>query len=187
MTPLAIDFAAAPRRPIGVVGFVLFLAGAATLAAVSFDLDDKEEQRASAEARLRSLTRAIAAHQPVKTAAVAPARNVSNPSTAASAPAGKILPQLKAPWHTLLGELESASGLPVAVLGVDADARSRHLRLTGEAKSIDDMLAFVERLRESKHLQDVFLLGHEARTVGAVSVIAFTVAASWPEARDGAR
>ncbi|WP_153117431.1 PilN domain-containing protein [Rhodocyclus tenuis] len=186
MTPLAIDFVAAPRRQIGVVGFVLFLAGAATLAAVSFDLDDKEEQRASAEARLRSLTRAIAAHQPVKTAAVAPGRS-ANTAASASGPAGKILPQLKAPWHTLLGELESASGLPVALLGVDADARSRHLRLTGEAKSIDDMLAFVERLRESKHLQDVFLLGHEARTVGAVSVIAFTVAASWPEARDGAR
>jgi Tfp pilus assembly protein PilN len=75
----------------------------------------------------------------------------------------------------------------VAVLDFDAQARGRTLRLAGEAKTMDEVLAFVERLRKSKRLDDVYLLGHEARKVGAADVIAFTVQATWPMSRDSAR
>lgn len=182
MSPLAIDFAAAPRRGVSLLGLVLLLAGAACLAAVALDLEETESQVATAEARLRNLTRGQS-HSQIARSPPAPAARTGS---AAAAPAGAatILPRLRTPWHELLAELEQAAELPVAVLSVDAEARGRTLRLAAEAKTMDDVLAFVERLRQSKRLDDVFLLGHEERKVGAATLIAFTVQANWPESRD---
>jgi Tfp pilus assembly protein PilN len=83
--------------------------------------------------------------------------------------------------------MEALADQPVAVLDLSAEARGRTLRLAGEAKTLDDMLAFVEKLRQSRRLDEVYLQAHEPRKVGAVEVIAFTVQATWPIARDGAR
>lgn len=177
MSPLAIDFAAAPRRGPGLPGLALFLAGAACIATVALELEDTEDRVAAAEVRLRNLTRGQP-RSPLAPVAKAGA------ATGASAGAAAILPRLRTPWSALFAELEGAAGLPVAVLGVDIEARGRNLRLAAEAKAMDDVLAFVERLRRSKRLDDVFLLGHEERKVGASTVIAFTVQANWPESRD---
>lgn len=181
MTPLAIDFAAAPRRGSRLPGLALLLAGTACLAAVALQLDETEGQVATAEARLRSLTRGQATRS--QTAATA---RTGTGAAAATAPAAAILPRLQTPWHALLAELENAAELPVAVLGIDAEARGRSLRLAAEARTMDDVLAFVERLRQSRRLDEVYLLGHEERQVGAATVIAFTVQATWPQSRDGA-
>ena len=177
MSPLAIDFAAAPRRSLSLLGLVLFLAGAACVAAVALELEDTEDRIAAAEVRLRNLTRGQS-RNPVAPIAKAGATGVVPTGAAA------ILPRLRTPWTALFAELESAAGMPVAVLSVDIEARGRNLRLAAEAKAMDDVLAFIERLRQSKRLDDVFLLGHEERKVGASTVIAFTVQANWPESRD---
>ncbi len=180
MTALAIDFAAPARRGTSLLGLVLVLAGAISLAAVALDLEETESQLAAAEARLRSLSRGQAARSPATPDAKPGAK------IAVAAPAAAILPRLRTPWHELLAELEQAAELPVAVLSVDAEARGRSLRLAAEAKTMDDVLAFVERLRQSRRLDDVYLLAHEERKLGAATVIAFTVQASWPPSRDGA-
>lgn len=180
MTALAIDFAAPARRGTSLLGLVLVLAGAISVAAVALDLEETESRLAAAEARLRGLARGQAARSPATPAAKPDAR------TAAAAPAAAILPRLQTPWHELLAELEQAAELPVAVLSVDAEARGRSLRLAAEARSMDDVLAFVERLRQSRRLDDVYLLAHEERKLGAATVIGFTVQANWPLSRDGA-
>jgi hypothetical protein len=176
MSALAINFVAPARRRMSLFGLTLLAAGGACLVLVTLDLEQREQQLASSEARLKSLTRGLALRGQTS------APTLSNTAkTSAAGPAAKILPRLQAPWHELLGELESAADGPIALLGVDADARSRNLRLAGEAKSIDEVLAFVERLRASHRLDDVYLLSHEPRTIGAATVIAFTVSALWPD------
>jgi Tfp pilus assembly protein PilN len=179
MSRLDIDFAAAPRRGPSLLGLALLLAGAAALTLVTLELDDLDQQTVAAEAKLKSLTRGLAS--------AAGAKSAGNAKDAAGTAAGEVLAQLRAPWPELLEQLEAMADLPVAVLDLDAQARGRTLRLAGEAKTMDEVLAFVEKLRQSKRLDDVFLQGHEARKVGAVDVIAFTVQATWPATRDSAR
>lgn len=174
MSLLAVDFATRPTRRLSLVGALLLLTGAATLSLTYVDITDAEERLAAAESRLRTLTRGARLPTPRQSA-----------STATPVDAGSgILKHLSTPWPDLLAELETTASLPVAILALDAEAKSRRLRLTAEAKTMDDVLAFVERLRQSKRLDEVLLLHQEERKVGAVSVIAFTVQAAWPESRD---
>lgn len=175
---LDIDFARDARRGSSPAGLALLLAGAAALTIVTLELDDLDQQTVAAEAKLKGLTRGIASAAGAKSGGAA---------YAAGGAVGEALAQLRTPWPELLEQLEELAGLPVAVLDFDAQARGRTLRLAGEAKSVDEVLAFVERLRKSKRLDDVYLLGHEARKVGAAEVIAFNVQATWPVSRDGAR
>ena len=181
MSPLAIDFAAPRRRAPSLLGLVLLLAGGACLATIALDLEKAEGQLAVAEARLRSLARGPAARGGAASVAQAGGK-----AAATAAPAAAILPRLQTPWHELLAELEQAAELPVAVTGLDVEARGRSLRLAAEARTMDEVLAFVERLRQSRRLDEVYLLGHEEHQVGAATVIGFTVQANWPQSRDGA-
>ncbi|MRD72974.1 hypothetical protein GH865_06870 [Rhodocyclus tenuis] len=175
MSALAIDFAARRTRAPSLIGFALLLAGAVCVAVVSLDIDDSEAELADATAHLRRLSRLHAADAPRPNAAT---RKGMPPTTAAVA---KVLPRLAAPWPALLGELESSAELPAALIGVEIDARTRALRLTGEAKTVDDMLALVERLRASPQLAEVYLQNHEPRSIGATTVIDFTMQAQWRE------
>ena len=179
MSALDIDFAAAPRRGPSLAGLALLLAGAAALTLVSLELDDLDQQTEVAEARLRSLAR--------KTAPATGASSAGTAKDTGSTAASEALARLRTPWPELLEHLETMADLPVAVLDLGAEARGRTLRLAGEARTMDDVLAFVERLRQSRRLDEVYLLAHEARKVGAVEVIAFTVQATWPMSRDAAR
>jgi Tfp pilus assembly protein PilN len=176
---LDIDFIAVPRRGTGLVGLLLLLAGAAALSLATLELDDLDQQTLAAEAKLKGLTRGIAA---------APgARSAGTAKDAAGGATVEALAHLRTPWPELLEHLEGLADLPVAVLDFDAQARGRTLRLAGEAKTMDEVLAFVEKLRKSQRFDDVFLQGHETRKVGAAEVIAFTVQANWPITRDNAR
>ena len=176
MSRLDIDFAARPRRPTRVAGLALLLAGAAALSVVSLEIEDLEEQTTVAEARLKSLARRGASPAARSATAAGPGKDA----------AGDVLTRLRTPWPDLLEQLEGLAELPVVVLDLDAEARGRSLRLAGEAKTMDDMLAFVEKLRQSRRLDEVYLEKHEPRKLGAAEVFAFTVQATWPQARDAA-
>lgn len=176
MSLLDIDFAATTRRGPNLIGLALLLAGAAALALVALELDDLDQQTASAEARLKSLTRRAAPSATGKAAVAA--------TDAAGAAASEALARLRAPWPELLEQLEALADLPVAVLDIEAAARGRTLRLAGEAKTMDDVLAFVDRLRQSPRFDEVSLQGHEQRKVAGGEVVAFTVQALWPPTRD---
>ena len=180
MSSLDIDFATATRHRTSLAGLALMLVGTAALVLVSLELDDLDQQAAAAEARLRSLTRKTAPAVSAKSGRAAA-------KDSAGAAAREALTRLRTPWPELLEHLEAMADLPVAVLDFAAEAHGRTLRLAGEAKTLDDMLAFVERLRQGRRFDEVYLQGHELRKVGAVEVIAFTVQATWPIARDGAR
>lgn len=177
MSQLDIDFAAAPRRGPSLAGLALLLAGAAAVALVSLELDDLDQQTAVAEARLKSLTRRSPS---------ASAKSTGPGRDAAAGPAREALARLRAPWPELLEQLEALADLPVAILDLGADAHGRTLRLAGEAKTLDEVLAFVERLRQSRRLDEVYLQGHEARKVGAAEVVAFAVQATWPQPQGAA-
>ena len=102
---------------------------------------------------------------------------------AQSAPAGNAaataeLPrQLAQPWDGLLRSVESALGPDIALLSVEMGGSA--VKLSGEAASLEDALAFVQRLGASPVLAHPELLSHEVRPMEGRSVVGFTVRAGW--------
>ena len=97
--------------------------------------------------------------------------------------ANLVIDQLGVPWGELFDALEAADARGVAVLSLAPNARDHTLRLTGEARSMDELLAYVSRLAGREALAQVHLLGHSKVVKDGVPRISFTLAASWKVAR----
>lgn len=96
--------------------------------------------------------------------------------------AQEVLLRLDQPWDRLFAAVEMAAGDDVALLGIKPDPAKGLVRITGEAKQYDDVLAYARRLEASHVLSDVYLLSHEIQTRDPEQPIRFTVGAAW---RDG--
>ncbi|HZE92475.1 MAG TPA: hypothetical protein VE029_12320 [Rhizobacter sp.] len=93
--------------------------------------------------------------------------------------ANLIIDQLTVPWDDLFGAVEAANARGVAVLSLTPNARERSLRLTGESRSMGDLLSYVGRLADQPALSQVHLQGYNTVLREGVSVVAFTLAATW--------
>lgn len=89
------------------------------------------------------------------------------------------LQRLALPWNRLLLELEAARGEDVALLSLETDAAKGSVRLMGEAKSLADVLAYVERLGGTVSLATPQLLSQENRQSDGQPVVAFVIEARW--------
>lgn len=101
-----------------------------------------------------------------------------------TAPAAEAARQLRQPWDTLLRDLEGAVGESdeaLALLSIEPDSAQRQLRITGEARQLGDILAFVGRLEGAPSLQHPTLTGHQSRQSDGEPVVAFTILAGWKE------
>lgn len=86
------------------------------------------------------------------------------------------------PWGRLLNELERLAEPGIALLGFEAQGAARQLRITAEAKTMAEVVAYVESLRLSPVARSVVLGSHEALTQDGVSVIRFSVDVGWGSA-----
>jgi hypothetical protein len=171
MQALAINWAARPR-PITAIGLLLALAGLLCAIGVGLDYLDADAEQTALLARQG---RSMPGDAPRKRSYV----EAEPLARDAALTAAQIDTQLQLPWSDFLHAIESSSMPTVALLGVEAQGSTRVLRLVGEAKDIEDVLAYVKKLRASPALHDVFLVGQEEKLVSAVKVIRFTVDATW--------
>lgn len=169
MNALELDFARRRRRA-SPLGLLLLAAGAAAIGASALDYLDAREALARAEAQQARLARQAKAPPP--RAAKAPVRDEVQPALRAVA-------QLRLPWDALLREIELLADPSVALLGIEGQGQARTLRLTGEAKTMADVVAYLGRLRDSPWIDAAHLSGHEERQAGSVKVIRFSLEASW--------
>jgi hypothetical protein len=111
----------------------------------------------------------------------APARaDVVGPELARRIAAGnQVIDQLAVPWDALFRSIESADARGLGVMSLVPNARLRAIRLSGEARSVPDLLAYVDRLAALRTLDEVRLEGYETVLRDGVDVVSFTVAASW--------
>lgn len=93
--------------------------------------------------------------------------------------ANAVLAQLTIPWDALFREIEAANDPSIALLSIQPDAGTRALRITGEARRFEDVLAYVGRLEQRPALANVFLTSHELRQGGAQRPVAFALVAQW--------
>lgn len=87
--------------------------------------------------------------------------------------------QLNLPWRDLHDAVRAATPASVALLALEPDAKRRVLRITAEARSSDDMLAYVERMQGQAWFANVALTRHEINEQDPNRPIRFQFDAHW--------
>lgn len=129
-----------------------------------------QQQAQAAQARAREVARAPVA-APVR--AVPPAQaNAVNAS----------VQQLNLPWRGLHDAVQAATPAAIALLALEPDAKKNTVRITAEAKSSDDMIAYVEALQRIDWFSAVLLARHEINEQDPNRPIRFEVDAQWKAA-----
>jgi hypothetical protein len=87
--------------------------------------------------------------------------------------------QLNIPWRDLFDAVESATPKEIALLSLDPDAGKHILRGTAEAKSGDDMVAYIEQLKKPGFFDVVVLTRHEVNEQDPNKPLRFQFEAHW--------
>lgn len=173
MQSLDINFARR-RRALSSVGVCLCLAGAAGAAVVALDYLAARSAFDLAELRQTRMQRVQ------RTDVMASRRVVPTSAARADAPvAERAMTQLGLPWVRLLQEIESHADASIALLGFEGQGLARSVRITGEARTMVDVVAYIEQLRQSPLINTANLTGHEEKINGAVSLVRFTLDVAW--------
>jgi hypothetical protein len=166
--PLTLDFASPPRR-VRVSGILLCLGGALACGALGVSFQATLAERELLQEHLGATAR--------------PHRTANNPNAARDAvAAAAIETQLSVPWSRLLAELEGASqdvASTVSLLEVEPDAAKHLVRITAEARTLADALAYLERLQKSPVLRYPMLDSHELRRDDPEHPIRVKLSAEW--------
>jgi hypothetical protein len=93
--------------------------------------------------------------------------------------ANEIIAQLALPWDDLFNAVESARTKEMALLAIEPDAQKRRVKLSGEAKNLESMLAYVKFLEGQGPLVDVFLQSHQVEQNDPLKPVRFVVTATW--------
>ncbi len=171
MQALEINWVARPRR-VTTIGLLLALAGLLCAIFVALDYLDADTEQAALQVRQNRVSKGDAPKKRSYVETEPLARD-------AALTAAQIDTQLQLPWSDFLQAIESSNLPSVALLGVEAQGSTRVLHLVAEAKDVEDLLAYVKKLRASPVLRDVFVAGQEEKLVGSVKVIRFSVEATW--------
>jgi Tfp pilus assembly protein PilE len=93
--------------------------------------------------------------------------------------ARKVLIRLDQPWDRLFSAVESAAGNDIALLGINPDPARGVVRITGEAKQYEDVLAYARRLEANKSLTGIHLENHQVQSHDPEQPVRFTIGAYW--------
>lgn len=171
---LQLDFMAAPVAPARRVGWLALALAvpAVVLTAESYGLAAQVQEQA--QGRHAHLQGRLHVDRAQPTTAAPDATTL-----AAVRRANAVIDQLSVPWDALFSAIEAADARGLGVLSLTPNARDRTLRLTGEARSMAELLAYVDRMAAQPALQQVHLLGYGTTARDGVSVVSFTLAATW--------
>jgi len=93
--------------------------------------------------------------------------------------ARSIASQLNAPWDELLGVFEEHSVPGVGLLKLEPDAKAAIVRVTAQAATAEDMVAYVAALESDARLADVVLANHQIERETAGRPVRFMLVAGW--------
>jgi hypothetical protein len=170
MNTLAINFAQTRRRPSW-LGLILVLLGVSAALVVWLNYAEAQADLTQAQARLTRAERSASANR-------RPSRQPTLQKEDDKS-FSRVSTQLRRPWSGLLSDIDLISNPSVALLSVESQGQSRNLSMTGEAKTMADAVAYVNRLRQSSLIESVYLSQHEERQAGPVNVIRFSLEATW--------
>ena len=174
MRPLMLDFQ--PRRRSGPLGWSLLGSGV-VLALVCFVAQQHlDEQASQQQGHLQHAQRALTGDTGSKVT-LTPAEIREQAQNLAEM--RKVSQQLRRPWERLFSMLEAMPRENVALLTLTPDARKGQVRISAEARDLEAMLEFHQRLEASDELSDVSLLSHEIVANVPEHPVQFNLSASW--------
>ncbi|MES2321027.1 MAG: PilN domain-containing protein [Pseudomonadota bacterium] len=90
-----------------------------------------------------------------------------------------VVMQLNLPWRALHDAIGAATPADIALLALEPDARKRSMKITAEARGSDDMIKYVEKLKEQELFAAVTLTRHEINEQDPNRPIRFQIEAEW--------
>ena len=87
--------------------------------------------------------------------------------------------QLNLPWRDAFDAIEAATPKSIALLALDPDAAREIMRGVAEAKSSDDMIAYIEQLKKQEFFDVVLLSKHEINEQDPNKPLRFQFEAHW--------
>ncbi|MBN9461380.1 MAG: hypothetical protein J0H00_09155 [Burkholderiales bacterium] len=98
----------------------------------------------------------------------------------------RVVARLNAPWARLLESVESAGDAGVTLLAMEPDAQRGEVRIQAEAKDMQVLLGYVQRLGEAPALSGADLESHQVRLQDPQHPVSATIVARWRTRQAGA-
>ena len=171
---IQLDFRSPPVSRWRLVGWALFVMALALAIWVVARQAEDDDRLESQQARQTLLRQRLQGSLPARPGMPPDAQVVRQIQSANDA-----IDQLTLPWDELFAAVEGADAQGLGLLALTPDAKLRTLRLAGEARTMPELLAYVERLAAQPTLHQVHLLGYDSVQRDGAEVIAFTVQARW--------
>lgn len=174
MTPIRINFSKG-RVPWRTTGSMLILAaivGAGMLA-------DQYRRKLSALDELQSKQAKLLKIYNDRSAASKSAAVLSPDLQERLKAAQDVLDKLALPWEPLFQALETTADGNVVLLSLEPDPEKKEIRIGAEAKDMEAMLAYVDRLRDVSVLKKVYISGHQIQMQNPQKPVRFMVGAQW--------
>ncbi|MDF0731748.1 pilus assembly protein [Pseudomonas entomophila] len=170
-----LDLEFQPRRSSPLAWSLLAL-GSAVLALLLLAQQHLQREQVELEARVHQLELKLGR----RPATAAPQSSAASREQAEQlAQMRSVSQQLQRPWEQLFAMLEAQPQEDVALLSLTPDARKGQVRIAAEARSLEAMLQYHQRLERSAELADVSLLNHEVLAGQAAHPVRFNLTATW--------
>jgi Tfp pilus assembly protein PilN len=96
--------------------------------------------------------------------------------------ANVILGHINFPWETLFNSIENAVSKDIALLSLLPNVSKKSLRISGEARNMSELLAFIKALEQEKIFVNAHLLNYKIKKSSSHQPIIFQVITSWGRA-----
>ncbi len=93
--------------------------------------------------------------------------------------ANTILDQINLPWEALFDAIEQAATEEIALLSLQPNVSSLTVRIGGEARSMSELLDFVEALERESVFDKVHLLNYKIKQDNPHRPVVFLLTAAW--------
>ncbi|WP_336334152.1 pilus assembly protein [Pseudomonas putida] len=164
-----------PRRS-GPLAWSLLALGGAVVAGLVLLQQSLQAEQVDLEARVHNLELQLGR----RPATAAPQNSAASREQAERlAQMRSVSQQLQRPWQQLFSMLEAQPQDDVALLSLAPDARKGQVRIAAEARNLEAMLQYHQRLDASDELNDVSLLNHEVLAAQPERPVRFTLTATW--------
>ncbi|WLH14942.1 pilus assembly protein [Pseudomonas hefeiensis] len=174
MRALMLDFQ--PHRRSGRLGWSLLAGGVVLLVGCFVAQQNVAEQAWQQQGHLQNAQRELTGDTGSKVT-LSPAETREQAQNLAEM--RKVSQQLRRPWERLFAMLEAMPRDNIALLTLTPDARKGQVRISAEARDLEAMLDFHQRLEASDELSDVSLLSHEIVVKSPEQPVQFNLSASW--------
>lgn len=171
---LHLEFAphARPRSRLAVL-MLLIVGAAVTAGAIEL------AKVAAGNARLADTLAAVDARRGTATASTNRPAKPDPAEMARTRAVRQVSQNLMTPWADLLDSLESVPIHTVAVLSIEPSVSKHSIRITAEAKTSQDMLAYLGALQREARLSSVVLVSHQVQAQAPGAPVRFQIQAAW--------